>query len=84
VGRVGSVCPVTYGERYRARWRATFLVFVALGALLIGAQAVGHVAASPSKILIVALDMMVGGVADGLLFGSLVCTFVAVPRGKRR
>jgi hypothetical protein len=74
---------VTYGERYRARWRATFLVFVALGALLIGAQAVGHVAATPSKILVVALDMMVGGVADGLLFGSLICALVAIPRGRR-
>lgn len=79
----GPTPPLTYGRRYGQRWRQCFLVFAAFGAIVIVIEHWSAMEWTAPKVSVLVLDAFVGGVADGLLFGSLVCLIVAIPRSGR-
>ena len=74
--------PLTYGRRYGRRWRGCFLVFAAIGAIAIVIEHWAAMQWTAPKVSVLVIDALVGAVADGLLFGSLVCLIVAIPRSR--
>jgi hypothetical protein len=73
--------PRTYWQRYGDRWKRSFYVLAAIGFVIVAAERVSDLNGLSSVVGLL-LHALVGAIADGLLFGSLICLVVAIPRSR--
>jgi hypothetical protein len=76
-----EAAPRSYWQRYGDRWKRSFYVLAAIGAVVVAVERIPDLN-GPSSVVGLLTHVLVGAIADGLLFGSLVCLVIAIPRSR--